>query len=247
VTLPLIFVHGVGSTAAIWEDQMREFSVERRCFAIELRGNGAHPDPSDVATITREGFADDVLACADDEGLDRFVIVGCSLGGVVAFELWRRARKRVAAMVIADSFAKYPEAQLHADGIKAAVLEAGNMKAFAHVRAAKLGLPPQRFKITVDQMACKSVEAYLASTQATWTGDYRRLLPTIDVPVLVCCGERDTVAPLTLSEEIAAAIPGAQLHVIPDAGHVSNADNPAAFNAILRDFLGRLEVDDAAG
>jgi 3-oxoadipate enol-lactonase len=237
VTLPLIFVHGVGSTGAIWEDQMREFSGERRCFAIELRGNGAHPDPVDVATITREGFTDDVLACADDEGLDCFAIVGCSLGGVVAFELWRRARKRVAAMVLADSFAKYPDGQLYADGVKAAVLEAGDMRAFAHARAAKLGLPPHRLKVTVEQMACKSVEAYLASTQATWTGDYRRLLPTIDVPVLVCCGERDMVTPLALSEEIAAAIPGAQLHVIPDAGHVSNADNPAGFNAMLREFV----------
>jgi 3-oxoadipate enol-lactonase len=240
VTLPLIFVHGVGSTAAIWDDQMREFSSERRCFAIELRGNGAHPDPVDTASITREGFADDVLACADDEGLDRFVIVGCSLGGVVAFELWRRGRRRVAAMVVADSFAKYPGGQRYADAIKTEVLEAGDMKRFARARAARLGLPPHRLKATLDQMACKSVEAYIASTQATWTGDYRRLLPTIDVPVLVCCGERDTITPLALSEEIAAAIPGAQLHVLPDAGHVSNADNPTAFNEMLRNFLQRL-------
>jgi 3-oxoadipate enol-lactonase len=217
---------------------MRAFSGERKCFAVELRGNGAHPDP-DPATITREGFADDVLACADDEGLERFVIVGCSLGGVVAFEVWKRARKRVAAMVVADSFAKYPDGQAYADGVKAAVLAAGDMKAFAHERAAKLGLSPQRLRATVAQMVCKSPECYIASTQATWTGDYRRLLPSIDVPVLVCCGDRDALTPLALSEEIAAAIAGAELAVVPDAGHVSNADNPQAFNAILRAFLER--------
>jgi 3-oxoadipate enol-lactonase len=225
---------------------MREFSGERKCFAVELRGNGAHPDP-DIATITREGFADDVLACADSEGVDRFAIVGCSLGGVVAFELWRRARKRIAAMVLAGTFAKYPDGQAYADQMKDAVIWAGDMKAFAQGRAAKLGLPPRRMRVTVEQMACKSVDAYVASLQATWTGDYRRLLPTIDVPVLVCCGERDTVTPLPLSEEIAGAIAGAELATVPDAGHVSNADNPAAFNELLRGFLSRIESANAPG
>ena len=83
-------------------------------------------------------------------------------------------------MVIADSFACYPNGQAYADsGIAAVVREAGDMRAFAGLRAAKLGLPPERAAITVEQMACKSVPCYLASTQATWTGDYRDVLPTI--------------------------------------------------------------------
>ena len=57
----LVFVHGVGSTAAIWDEQLREFGDEYRCFAVELRGNGTFEDP-DPSSITRAGFADDVLA-----------------------------------------------------------------------------------------------------------------------------------------------------------------------------------------
>jgi 3-oxoadipate enol-lactonase len=237
----LIFVHGVGSTAAIWDAQLDAFGGEYRTAAIELRGNGALADP-DPALITREGFAQDVLAVADAAGFDRFTVVGCSLGGVVAFELWKRVPERIEAMVIVGSFAQYPNAQGYADGVKAAAREAGDMANFAAIRAPKLGLSPERTRVTIEQMARKSVPCYLASTQATWTGDYRDVLPAIGVPVLVSCGERDAIAPRALSDEITAGIPGARFVEIPDAGHVANADNPQAFNRELRAFLSELPV-----
>lgn len=233
----LIFVHGVGSTAAIWDRQLDAFSSAFRCFAIELRGNGAlKPDP-DPSLITRAGFAQDVLGVADAAGVDAFTLVGCSLGGVVGFELWKRAPQRIASMVIVGSFAAYPSGQAYADGICAALRATGDMPAFARERAAKLGLPEERTRETIDQMSVKSVPCYVASTQATWTGDYRALLPSISVPALVLVGERDAIAPRALSEEIAAGIPGARLETVPDAGHVANADNPHAFNALLQAFL----------
>ena len=232
----LIFVHGVGSTAAIWDAQLAAFSNDFRCAAIELRGNGAFADP-DPSLITRAGFADDVLAVADALGFETFTLVGCSLGGVVAFELWKRVPRRFDAMAIVGSFASYPDGDHYARTICSTVEGATDMRVFAEARAARLGLPPERYRETVEQMACKSVACYRASTVATWTGDYRELLSTIDVPVLVLYGERDAVAPAALSEEIAAGIPGAQLAVVENAGHVANADNPERFNDLLRQFL----------
>lgn len=234
----LVFVHGVGSTAAIWDAQLAHFGDRYRCFAVELRGNGVpKPEPPPEA-ITREGFADDVLTIADAASADRIHLVGCSLGGVVALELWKRAPQRLASLTIVGSFAKYPDAAAYVETIVAAVREAGTMERFAQERARRLGMPPgPRTDETVAQMACKSVPSYLASTQATWTGDYRDLLPSIAVPSLVLCGERDTVAPLALSQEIAAGIPNAELDVIVGAGHVANADNPSAFNDRLAGFL----------
>jgi pimeloyl-ACP methyl ester carboxylesterase len=234
---PLIFVHGVGSTAAIWDYQLEPFSEYALCAAIELRGNGSQkPDP-DPSSITREGFAADVLTVADALGAERFTIVGCSLGGVVAFELWRRAPRRIAGMVLLGTFARYPDGEGNARQISAAVREAGDMRAFGRIRAEKLGMPPDRMRETVEQMACKSVECYLASTQATWTGDYRDVLPAIDVPALVAYGEHDVVAPRSLAEEIATGIRGARLEMVEAAGHVANADNPPAFDRLLRRYL----------
>ncbi len=234
----LVFVHGVGSMAAIWDAQLRAFAPSHRALAIELRGNGVPKPEPDPALITRGGFARDVLAVADAAGIERFTLVGCSLGGVVAFELWMQAPERIEAMVIVGSFAAYPNARAYADGIKAAVRAAGDMPTFARERAARLGLPPERMRQTLEQMACKEVASYLAATEATWTGDYRALLPTIEVPVLVTYGERDTIAPRELSEAIAAGIPGARLRELPGAGHVANADAPEAFNTMLREFFG---------
>lgn len=236
----IAFVHGVGSTAAIWDYQLRAFGDAYRCMAIELRGNGVPEPEADPARITREGYVDDVLAAADAAGAERFHFVGCSLGGVVGFELWKRAPHRVRTLTFVGSFAWYPDAAAYVQGVLAAVQTAGTMERFAHERAKKLGLPPgPRTDETIAQMACKSVPSYIAATHATWTGDYRDVLPTISVPALVLCGERDTVAPSSFSHEIADGIPGARLEIVPGAGHVTNADAPDRFNDLLREFLQR--------
>ena len=163
--------------------------------------------------------------------MERATIVGCSLGGVVAMELWSRAPERIASMVLLGTFAAYPNARAYADGIKAAASAAGSMATFARERAAKLGLPPERVEETIAQMSAKELPSYLAATEATWTGDYRDVLPGINVPALICVGESDAVAPLALSQEISRCIRGSSLHVIAGAGHVANADNPREFNA----------------
>jgi pimeloyl-ACP methyl ester carboxylesterase len=179
-----------------------------------------------------------VLAIADAAGAEHFHFVGCSLGGVVGFELWKRAPERVRSLTFVGSFAWYPDAQHYVANVVEAVTAAGNMERFAHERARKLGMPAgRRTDETIAQMACKSVDSYIASTQATWTGEYRDILQRITVPALVICGEKDAVAPPKFSEEIAGGIPGAQLHVIENAGHVTNADAPERFNELLIGFL----------
>lgn len=227
----------MGSTAAIWNYQLSGMADSYRCYAVELRGNGVNQPEPNPAHISRSAFAQDVLAVADSANAARFHYVGCSLGGAIGFELWRCARELVASFTFVGSYAAYPDAQAYVRSIESSVLAAGSMGAFARERAAKLGLPPSREAETIAQMAGKSMESYIATTRATWTGDYRALLGSITVPTLVVCGERDSVAPLERSEEIAAGIPGARLEVLGDAGHVANADNPSAFTALLREFL----------
>lgn len=241
----IIFVHGVGSTAEVWDPQLEAFASRYRCLAVELRGNGAGPSDPDPASITREGFVEDVLAVADAALAEKFHFVGCSLGGVVGFELWRRVPHSIASLTIVGSFAKYPDAEKTVATIVGAVTQAGDLRTFAQARAGRVVPPsarPERLRDTVEQMAKKSLPSYIAATKATWTGDYRADLPQIDVPALVVCGELDPVAPPALSEEIARGIPGAQLTVIPGAGHVTNADAPEKFNEVLGRFLRATET-----
>ncbi|MBC5816694.1 MAG: alpha/beta fold hydrolase [Candidatus Eremiobacteraeota bacterium] len=241
---PIVFVHGVGSSAAIWDYQLEALSARHRCYAIELRGNGSAQTEPPPATVTREGFVEDVLAVAKTVSIERFHFVGCSLGGVVGFELMRRMPERIASLTLVGSFAAYPNADQQVATIIAGVTEAGSLEAFAQARIQKI-LPPnspqRRIDETIAQMAQKSLPSYIASTKATWTGDYRADLPAIDVPTLVMCGELDPIAPVALSHEIASGIPGALLTVIPHAGHVTNADAPRAFNDALVQILVSVE------
>lgn len=237
----IIFVHGVGSSAAVWDAQLEEFGKDYRCYAIELRGNGVAPLPQDLGAITRAGFAHDVLAIADAAKLDRFHFVGCSLGGVIALELQRAAAKRFRSLTLVDSFAIYPDSANYIEGVIKLAQECGSMEAFGKQRAERL-LPPgsseARLRETIAQMAAKTVPAYVATTRATWSGDYRADLKDIAVPTLILWGEHDVrITPRALSEELAANIPGARLDVVPGAGHIANADQPAAFNDLLRNFL----------
>lgn len=236
----VIFVHGVGSTAAVWDPQLTALQSAYRCFAVELRGNGAADADPPPETITREGFVEDVIAIADAALADRFHFVGCSLGGVVGFELWRRIPHSIASLTIVGSFAKYPNAEQSVETIVNAVTGAGDLRTFAQARAARVvpaGAPPQRLNETIEQMAVKSLPSYIASTKATWTGDFTADLATITVPALVVVGELDPIAPRALSEEIARGVRGSKLVVIPGAGHVANGDAPDAFNEELKRFL----------
>jgi 3-oxoadipate enol-lactonase len=236
----IVYVHGVGSTAAAWDPQLVGLEDAYRSYAIQLRGNGGIGSNPAPEMITRVGYVRDVLAILDASRIEKAHFVGCSLGGVVGFELWATAPERVASFTIVGSFAAYPDGAAYADGIVKTIAEFPDMESFARLRIARLGLAPEREAAAVAEMACKTVPSYIAATQATWTGDYRALLPTISVPTLVVVGERDTVAPLILSQEIANGIPGARLEVVPNAGHVVNADAPEAFNALLRGFLSRV-------
>jgi 3-oxoadipate enol-lactonase len=238
----IIFVHGVGSTAAIWDYQLTALGDAYRCFAVELRGNGIPKPEADPSEITREGYVDDVLAVADAAEAQQFHFVGCSLGGVIGFELWKRAPQRLHSLTFVGSFAWYPDAENYVQNVIAGVRAAGTMERFAFERAQRLGLPAgKRTAETIAQMACKTVPSYIAATHATWTGEYRDLLARIGVPTLVICGERDTVAPPSFSQQIAGAVPGARVEILADAGHVANADAPDRFNELLRAFLGEVK------
>jgi pimeloyl-ACP methyl ester carboxylesterase len=88
-------------------------------------------------------------------------------------------------------------------------------------------------------LASIPLDVYKASTRVTWSGDYRELLPKINVGALVVWGEHDTkIAPLALSKELMFGIPGASdLMVVPRAGHIPQMEAPHEFNLLLTDFL----------
>jgi pimeloyl-ACP methyl ester carboxylesterase len=236
----VVFLHGVGATKKCWAMQMRLLSRKFRCIALDYRGYGDSDVPP-IESISREGYARDVAAVMDAAGLDKAVLCGNSLGGVVALEFYKQFPQRVRSLVLVDSFAYYPGgAESIPDRIK--TLDDLGIEKFAETRSPALFAPGAHAwlveKARAD-LASIPLEVYKASTRVTWTADYRELLPNIKVGALVVWGEHDTkIAPRALSNELALGIPAASdLTVIPNAGHIPQMENPIAFNADVAGFL----------
>ena len=250
---PVVFLHGVGSTNEIWRRQMLALAPTMHCIALDYRGYGRsdvpqaaslEPGAGDPQAISRSAFARDVFAVLDRCGLATAHLCGCSLGGVVALECYARASERVRSLILVDTFAFYPGGVGSLDE-RIATLEEMGIEDFARSRAPKV-LHPQasadRIEFVRAQMASIPLDVYKAATRATWAGDYRDLVPRIDVPVLVMWGETDNVvAPYERSVEIAYSLrESGEVIVVPHAGHLPNVDNPEFFNRTVSAFITKI-------
>ena len=252
---PIVFLHGVGATKRMWEPQLSMLSERFRCISIDYRGYGESDvppetslakDARDAKAISRAAYARDVIAVLDAAGIEAAHLCGCSLGGVVALETYDAKPARVLSLALVDTFAFYPNGATSMDE-RIATLDKLGIAEFAKTRAPgvlKPDAPADLVESVRADMASIPLSVYKASTRATWTGDYRALLPRVDVPAEVFWGECDTaIAPLALSEELADGLPTCSGVVrVAHAGHLPNLDNAQFFNLALEAFVDSVEA-----
>jgi 3-oxoadipate enol-lactonase len=238
--VPIIFLHGVGSDKSVWRPQLDHFGKTRRAIAFDYPGYG---DSEPAFEATRDDYAAAVLAGMDSLGVGRAHICGLSLGGVIAIAMHALAAERCASLILADSFAVHPDGA----GICQRSTDASRsigMRALAEARVDVLlgssATPGLRTEV-VETMAAIDTDAYRTGAEAVWLADQRDRASAIRAPALVLCGAEDRITPPSLSEELAELIPGAKLALIEGAGHLANAEQPAAFNALLDRFLAEVE------
>jgi 3-oxoadipate enol-lactonase len=145
--------------------------------------------------------------------------------------------KRILSLVLADSFAEHPDGRgIYERGLAAS----DNMRALAESRVdVLLAQPadPQVRSEVVETMARIEPAAYRIGAKAVWLADQRDRAADIRVPTLVLCGAEDRITPPALSNALAKLIPGAHCDVIERAGHLSNLEQPAEFNALVGAFI----------
>jgi 3-oxoadipate enol-lactonase len=235
---PLVFLHGVGSSSHTWEGQLARFSSGHLCVAPDMRGYAGSRTRAD--TISMRGFAADVAALIDHLAAGPADVCGLSMGGIVALNLWRDSPSLVRSLVLADTWANHPAgAAVHPE--RMAAIDAGSTPELARTRMPGVyapGAAPELVERGVAAFAALDKAAYRAASDDLWTQDLRQVAKTVTVPALVIVGEHDTTTPPPLSEELAALIPGSRLVVIPGAAHLTNEENPTAFDAALEGFLG---------
>jgi pimeloyl-ACP methyl ester carboxylesterase len=192
-------------------------------------------------------FASDLRALLDLLGEKRpAVIVGLSMGGYVALEFYRRYPRRVRALVLADTRATRdsPDAARAREESAREVLRDGS-RALAGAMAERLFAPTTPAALREEwreiMAATPPAGAAAALRAMAVRPDSRRLLQRMRVPVLAVVGAEDVITPASDARAIAEAAPDARLRVISGAGHMSPAERPDEFAAVLREFLASLK------
>lgn len=237
MSVPVVFLHAFPYSPAMWAGQLEV-----------VKG---HPvlSPDILGFESLESAAAHVLVEMDNLGWQKAVFVGLSMGGYVIFRLWNLEPERFAGMVLADTRATpdtpegarlrleqaerirregmqfFPEATLK--GHLGATTHARRPELVARVRQAQLEADPSRVARSLEALARRP--------------DSVPLLSSITVPALVLVGEEDTLTPPSDARQMATQIPDSRMLILPEAGHLSNLENPKAFNTALRGFLAELQ------
>ena len=243
--LPVVFLHAFPLNRTMWDPQVTALVGECRCIPIDFRGFG---DSTASPPYSVDQYADDVAAVLDTLQIERAVIVGLSLGGYVAFAMWRRHRGRVRALVLADTraTADTPETVTRRRELTE-LAETQGSTAVANVQIAGLFGKTTRDKRpdiydSVHRMIAQApVEGVVGALEAMIARpDSTATLSTIDVPTLVVVGSEDVATPPKDARALHAAIPGSRIEILQQAGHLSNLERPAAFNTVVTEFLATL-------
>ncbi|AJC19507.1 alpha/beta fold hydrolase [Pandoraea pulmonicola] len=262
--LTLLLLHGIGGNRNVWPAQFEAFVASGyRVVAWDMPGYGESVMPSEP---TMAALADSLRALLDSLASSgrsdgsaasqpaRFVLVGHSMGGMVAQELMARGApftRDIAALVLcgtSPAFGK-PDGDFQREFVRqrTAPLDAGKtLREMAEaIVPGMLGEPDDDMRrrahaVAVDAMGALTPEAYRAALHALVGFEQRAALARLAVPVLLIAGEHDNNAPPKVMARMAEAIPDARYVCLPGAGHLMNLTHPADFNAEVCAFLATL-------
>jgi pimeloyl-ACP methyl ester carboxylesterase len=236
--VPLVLVHGAAVDSRMWRPQLAALADEFTVVAWDEPGAGRSSDiPGELALAD---YASCLAALIDALELGSAHVAGLSWGGTVALELYRQRPELVATLILADTYAGWKgslperEVQARVEGLRQSLAADPFDPTLPGLFA---GDPPSDLVPLLEEMAAdvrpESMRTALLVMAQT---DQRDLLPRIAVPTLLLWGERDARSSLGVAHELQQAIPNSELVVIPGAGHVSNLEQPEAFNDAVRTF-----------
>jgi pimeloyl-ACP methyl ester carboxylesterase len=232
----LLLVHGEGGSGALWARQLAHFAAEHSPVAVDLPAHGRSSGLDGPAS------AEDAAALLgrflEALGAPPAVVVGHGLGGQVALLLALREPARVRAVVTIGTAAKADPHQQTTEKIRLVV----KGRLGQQFDTPFFGPSPEMNAMREfwSEMVKTDPKVRLSDLVASSCCDLRGRLADIGRPTLVIQGEADQLCPRAAAEELAKAIPGARLCVVPGAGHVAHLEKPAEVNQAIADFVAGL-------
>ncbi|MGZ4689232.1 MAG: alpha/beta fold hydrolase [Acidimicrobiia bacterium] len=245
----LLLVHGFGGAKEDFAHHVDALATSHRVVTFDHRGHGESDSPPDAASYSLDRLAADTVAVADAVGADQFRLLGHSLGGMVARRVVIAHPQRVEALVLMDT-SPGPVPGMDGELIEMAAVIALNegMDELKRIMDAfqPLGTPAYEKLLAerpdyqeFNDRKWASLSAVMWATLGREVRDQPEELPllaSVGCPALVIVGEQDKPF-VGVSRDMADTMPGAELVVIPDAGHSPQFENPSAWLRALEDFL----------
>lgn len=244
-----LFVHGFPLGAAMWEPQFKAVPPGWRFLAVDLRGfGGSTIDDGDDDVARIDDYATDAIDVLRELEIPRAVVAGMSMGGYVVFAMLRQAPELFDAVVLADTRpgADTLEGRGNRRNMLAVLDREGPSGVARGMIDTLIGKTTALERPEVEPLVRRLIKQ---QSPAAVRGAIHRMmerpdssdaLATLRVPALIVVGEEDAITPVDDARRMQAAAPKAELVVIPRAGHLSNLEQPEAFNAALAAFLSRL-------
>ncbi|MFJ1730599.1 alpha/beta fold hydrolase [Streptomyces sp. NPDC088254] len=233
-TAPLVFVHGWTANRHRWDHQVAHFSERRRVIRLDLRGHG---ESSGAGVKTVDELAEDVLALLDHLGVERFVLVGHSMGGMISQTIALAHPERVERMVLVNSIGRMVYSR--GRGLLMAVSTLVPFKLFVAAniqRAFAPGYPREEIRSYVKSSADTPREVVMTLYGAMRAFDLLDRAGEIRTPTLMIHGYHDVQLPLRQMLRMAKAYPDATVRVL-DAGHELPVEKPAELTAAIDAFV----------
>ena len=240
-SLPLVLVHGFMGGSKQWELLRNGLSKQHEIIAVDLPGFGKNANMDAPDTIN--GFAQYVLDYLTGEGIEKFHLLGHSMGGMIVQEMTAIAPERVTKLVLFGTAAagdlpgrfetfETSKKRVQEDGV---LVSARRISAtwFLEYEAAA------EFENCAALAERSSLQAMLSSLDAMKAWSRVENLPKISCPVLIIWGEADRTYRWPKIEELWTTIPNASLAVLPNCSHAAHMEKPELFNQVTDDFLGR--------
>ena len=253
---PLVLAHGYTASLDMWREQIPALSAKHRLVIYDTRGHGATTAPADMDAygLARDYVADQA-ALMDHLGIDRAIVGGLSMGGMIAQEFALQHPQRVKALLLFDTgpgmgAARDPAMRARFEQMRGVMQSLARTKGMgaiidmmrnSPIPGLKRGPMPPPVVRHVENMKKMSVDGYLGGSKAMqdWAGSLDRLRE-IRVPTVVLVGENDNL--LTASRMIHERIAGSRFVLIRGVGHGSNFWNPRAFEQATLEFLADAEA-----
>jgi pimeloyl-ACP methyl ester carboxylesterase len=246
----LVLVHGHGGAKEDFGDHVATLARDHTVVTFDHRGHGASDKPSDRAAYSLERLRDDIFTVVDELELDRFRLLGHSMGGMCARKVVIAAPDRVTALVMMDTctgpIPGFDPALMEAAAEvgftrgKDALLEllemASPLETPAHRRLVANRAGYDEFNKRKEADMSEVMWGAMAIAMAHQPDDTAALAEALACPMLIIVGEQDK--PMVIAAELMKdALPSAQLAVIPDAGHSPQFENGDAWIEVMTTFL----------